>query len=112
MMDGAAKHLKRHYGGHHPEAEARWLGFDEAPPTTIYSNFEEFLADPEVELKKRQDLRNRLRGRPLEEPLLQPHIAGPNGSVKVKAMLGKQVKVLHQCLDNQVNVELFLGRAR
>ena len=81
--------LKRHYGGHHPDQMPQFLGFDEAPPTTIYSNFEEFLADPEVELKKRQDLRNQLRGRPLEEPLLQPHVDVPNGSVKVKAMLGK-----------------------
>ena len=64
MMISEAQRLRTHYGGHHPNQKPRWLGFDETPPTTIYSNFEEFLADPEVELKKKEDLKNGLRGRP------------------------------------------------
>ena len=103
-MEGAAKYLERHYGGYHPDQAPRWLGFDEAPSTNIYSNFDEFLADPDVELKKKEDLKNRLRGRPAQR-------APPKPQLDQEAALGKQLEVLHHCLDNQVSMQEFLGKA-
>ena len=93
MMEGQAKKLRQHYGGHHPTKDARWLGFEEAPQTAIYSNFEEFLVDPDVQLKKKEDIKNGLRGRP-----------GHHEVVEGEAMPGKQLEILHHCLDNKASV--------
>ena len=44
-------------------------------------------------LKKKEDIKNGLRGRP-----------GPHVPVEGEAMLGKQLEILHHCLDNKASV--------
>ena len=100
MMEGLTRKLERHYGGHHPDQTPRWLGFDEMPPSFIYSNFEEFLADPDVELKKKEDLKNGLRGRPEQR-------APPKPQLDQEVMIGKQPEVLPHCFDDQMSSKEF-----
>ena len=58
-------------------------------------------------MKKKEDLKNGLRGRPDQQQRAQP-----KPQLGQEAALGKQVEVLHHCLDNQVNMQQFLGKAQ
>ena len=56
--------LRRHFHGQHRGAEPKFLAFGDQPQDCMYSNWEEWLQDPSLELQVKDALGNSWRGRP------------------------------------------------
>ena len=54
-MVAEKRKLIRHFNGHHPGKEARFLKFDEEPEQCLYENFQAFLVEPTSILIMKED---------------------------------------------------------
>lgn len=54
-MVAEKRKLVKHFHGHHPGKEARFLRFDEEPEQCVYENFLAFLVEPSTILIMQED---------------------------------------------------------
>ena len=62
-LEGVPKFLQAHYKRYHSGQEPAWLGYGEQPAEGCYSNFEAYLANPDIELEVMPHIRHAKGGR-------------------------------------------------
>ena len=65
-MLGKTQQLKRHIERQHGGKEANFLKYNQQPSYSMYKNWQEYLANPNLELIQREDLNFSKSGRPLK----------------------------------------------
>ena len=61
-MLGNRDRLGNHFSGHHKGETPEFNEFDKRPRNPMYTNWDEWIKDPNIDLKEDQDVRDKLTG--------------------------------------------------